>query len=101
MSTTVAQIANLRRLKETGAVIEVELEVTVSEYRGQTRTFRDIIEYEDVNPTAEGFVEYTDLTEEIVLGWLTDKITQLEARVKANIDHILDYIDPYAMGKPW
>ena len=53
------------------------------------------------DPSAEGYVPYADLTQEIVLGWVYDSVDKdaTEASLQANIDLQVNPVT--ASGVPW
>lgn len=53
------------------------------------------------DPSAEGYVPYADLTQEIVLGWVYDSVDKdaTEASLQSNIDLQVNPVT--AAGVPW
>lgn len=91
-------------------VCEVEVKWVSSDDSEPERTTiqssqRYILQTEDVSPDVDGFVNFEDLTAEIVEGWIVDKLAEstVEAGHTAWINSVLNPPAPRTINKttPW
>jgi hypothetical protein len=103
---TTTKIANLKRKPTTGLVFEVTY-VMNFELEGETDRKVGTIEFVG-NVNDPNFVPFEDLTEEIVLGWVTATLgdveiaqikTEFETRLQERIDKKAN--PEFLTGTPW
>lgn len=99
--TTTWKVANLERNATDGGVVTVDWSCTASG-GGKSAFYGDKSVFTP-DASAEGFVAYEDLTEEIVLGWvfegLGDKKAEIEAERTAKVQKQL--APEVVSGTPW
>jgi len=105
MNTT-TKIANLKRKPTTGLVFEVTY-IMNFELENETDRKVGMIEFEG-NETDPNFVPFKDLTEEIVLGWVTatlgeEQISALKTEFETRLqERITKKANPeFLIGTPW
>ena len=105
MNTT-TKIADLKRKPTTGLVFEVTY-VMNFELEGETDRKVGTVEFEG-NVNDPNFVPFEDLTEEIVLGWVTatlgeEQISTIETEFETRLQEIIDKkLNPeFLTGTPW
>ena len=107
MATFNWSIANTERYLDTGGVFVVHWRVTAEETVG---TGDDAVTYSassygtvgfTPDASADNFVAYDDLTEEVVMGWVWESVNQAdtEAALTANIEGQKNPVS--ADGMPW
>jgi hypothetical protein len=103
---TTTKIANLKRKPTTGLVFEVTY-IMNFELENETDRKVGLIEFEG-DETDPNFVPFEDLTEAIVLGWVTETLgeteitkikNEFEARLQGRIDKKAN--PEFLTGAPW
>lgn len=103
---TTTKIANLKRKPTTGLVFEVTY-IMNFELENETDRKVGIIEFEG-DETDPNFIPFEDLTEEIVLGWVTATLgeeqtsaieTEFETRLQERINKKAN--PEFLTGTPW
>ena len=103
---TTTKIANLKRKPTTGLVFEVTY-IMNFELESETDRKVGMIEFEG-DETDPNFVPFEDLTEEIVLGWVTstlgeEQITAIETEFETRLQERIDKkaSPEFLTGTPW
>jgi hypothetical protein len=103
--TTNWKIAGMKRLTENGLVIEATYVFNADEGNVLDRQVGSLTF--SGNPEEPGFVPYSALTENIVLGWVYDSLgkqkTQIETDVTTRVTERYNQQqnNPYSNGLPW
>ena len=105
MNTT-TKIANLKRKPTTGLVFEVTY-IMNFELENETDRKVGMIEFEG-DETDPNFIPFEDLTEETVLGWVTEtlgeeEITKIETEFETRLQERIDKKSnpEFLVGTPW
>jgi len=104
--TTNWKILNLKRKKDDDLITTITYECSVSNGTNYNRRIGNL--EVDGNVTDEGFIPYNDLTEGIILGWLTEKLgTELMSSIEAELINEVNEMEvqrnnnPFKRGVPW
>ena len=100
--TTVWKIEEMERQLDGGGVITAHYRVFATE--GETSVSSYGSESFTPDPQSPDFVPYENLTEEIVLGWIKEQLTDLKVtQIEGQLASVLDQkINPTtSVGRPW
>jgi hypothetical protein len=96
-------ILNLKRVTSTGVVTEVKYQCLSEHDNMVDRQIEKLIITGSTSD--EGFIEYDNLTEENVLGWVTSSIdvSSIENTLSSSINNMLEVIsqNTSSEGTPW
>jgi hypothetical protein len=102
--TTTWNIFNTKYQKENGLILNVTYGCTVTL---ESYIDRNIFEIE-LEPSEENFIPFEQLTEQIIMGWVTDKVgqetlTQIEEALQTNVTNQKQQKEQETItsGLPW